>query len=230
MLCAWLWGKKNFEKWVKSKQLRLKTNCVNKNQLKSYLIKAGFDANEWGSSIKTHIGKKDFFFWDFIDGNWVAIFSKYDSQEMIQNFINTIESKNGVKIFENGSSEQKIPAHIEQYPTNFKDKDLLIKTLEDYGIKPIVNNNGEIIADVSGTHFRFQRSDSEPYTVELESSTDLKDVFTQLTLIDEDYMHNVQSLTYENLKKNLEGRKNLYIENEEVLEDNSIVITVNIQD
>lgn len=222
-------GKKNFEKWVRSKQLRIKTNCSDKQELVKYIIKAGYDANDWGSSIKTHIAKKDFFFWDFIDGRWVAIFSKSDSQEKIQNLIKKMEAANDTKIFTQEKETDKEPVEIQQFPTNFQDKELLIKTLTDYGINPHVNGD-RISFKVSGANIDFYRTGSEPYIVELTDSENLQEIYSHLSLLDDDYKLNVQSLTYDNLMRNLEDHDDLYIESEDVLDDDSIVISVVVQD
>lgn len=222
-------GKKNFEKWVKSKQVRIKTNCTDKQELIKYIITAGYDANNWGSSIKTHMGKKDFFFWDFIDGRWVAIFSKSDSQEKIQNLIKKMEAANKTKIFTQEKETIKEPVKIHQFPTNFQDKDLLIKTLTDYGINTHVNGD-RISFQVSGANIDFYRTGTEPYTVELRDTENLQDIYSHLSLLDDDYIKNVQSLTYDNLMHNLEDRDDLYIESEDILDDDSIVISVVIQD
>ena len=63
--------------------------------------------------------------------------------------------------------------------------------------------------------------------VEIVNSGNVKEVFSQLSLLDDDYKNNVQAYTYENLKNNLIDN-DLEIENEEILEDDSIVITVNL--
>ena len=93
-------GEENFHKWIESMQLRIPTNVKNKQDLIKCIESGGYDAQNWGSSIKTHIdGEKNFFFWDNIEGMWYAIFSKRDSREMIESFINDLESKNGISIF-----------------------------------------------------------------------------------------------------------------------------------
>lgn len=88
-------GEKNFRKWIESKQLRVPTKITDKTKLIKSIEKAGYDAQEFGSSIKTHIdGEKEFFFWDIVDGNWCAIFHKEDSLEMIKKIMDEMEAKN----------------------------------------------------------------------------------------------------------------------------------------
>lgn len=223
-------GKENFNKWVESKQRRIETNITKKEDLRKYLIKAGYDANEWGSSIKTHIGKKDFFFWDLIDGKWVAIFSKSDSDAMIQKFIKKMESANNVNIFSSGLEKDIVkPIETLKYPTNFVDKKILIKTLKDYGINPTVNGE-EINFELSGVNIRMFRSGSEPYTVEINDNQLSKDIYDEISLIDDDYVHNVVDSTYIKLKKEIDNRNDLFFENVQIKDDNSILVTVGIQE
>ena len=223
-------GKENFNKWVESKQRRIETNVTKKEDLKRYLIKAGYDANEWGSSIKTHLGKKDFFFWDLIDGKWVAIFSKSDSDAMIQKFIKQMESANNTNIFSSGLEKDFVkPIETLKYPTNFLDKEILLKTLKDYGINPTVKGE-EINFELSGVKIRLFRSGSEPYTVELTDSELSKDIYNEISLLDDDYTREVVDSTYEKLKKEIDKRNDLFIENVKIEEDNSVLVTVGIQD
>ncbi|GAB6056535.1 hypothetical protein JCM15415_18510 [Methanobacterium movens] len=237
-------GEKNFNEWVESHQLRAPTKIENKKDLVSCLNKAGYDAQEWGSSIKTHIdGEKEFFFWNFIEGRWVAIFSKTDSNLMIKKFMDNLESQNHQEIFlnipeiERSSSlqssnadlfgiEEPISMPSFEYPTNFNDEELLMKTLKEYDLEPF-KENGDIICHIEDTCLKFNKIADEPFNVQIETRGNVKEMFDHLLILDEDYKLNVQSLTYEALKKNLADR-DLSIDSEEVLKDDSIMITLNI--
>lgn len=221
-------GEKKFNDWIRSMQIRMPTKISQKSDLTTCLVKAGYDAKNFGDAVKTHIGadKETFFFWEFENGKWVAVFSKQLPLIMINSFILNLENENNKKIFLNSDFKEEIE-QIHRSPTNFKDESLLIKTLEEYGARP-TKNNDEVMVNLGGTKLRFFRDLDEPYAVEIRNvSSDLEYVFNQLSLMDESYKQNVQSLTYENLKHNLE-EKNMQIENEEILNDNSIVLTVNL--
>ncbi len=223
-------GEENFQRWIESMQLRIPTKINDKKKLVKYVENAGYDAQFWGSSIKTHIdGEKNFFFWDIVEGYWCAIFSKQDSREMIKSFMDELETKNGVTIFSDIPQLKRTPPlKTYKYPTDFNDEELLMKTLMEYGTSPVKDGNGDIILSIEGNNLRFNKSGGEPYTVEIKTGGDIKQIFNDLSLIDDDYNRNVQTYTYENLKKNL-ADKDLNIESEDVLEDNSIVITLNIR-
>lgn len=223
-----LMGEENFNDWVRSLQIWVPTNCSDKNTLIKYIKKADYDAQEWGNSLKTHInGENEFFFWDYVDGKWVAIFSNSLSQSTIKNFIEKIEMENSKEIFLSSSDFSKDPFKIFEYPTNFNDHNLIIKTLKENGLDYEVELNGEIVLNLSGTNIIFYQNDDEPYTVKIVNPGNINQVFSQLSLLDDDYKNNVQADTYENLKKNLKDR-DLDIESEEILDDDSIVITVNL--
>lgn len=222
-------GEENFQRWIESMQLRIPTKIKENNKLVQYIEKSGYDAEYWGSSIKTHIdGEKNFFFWDKIDGTWCAIFSKEDSREMIKSFMDELETKNGVTIFSDTPQlKRTTPLKTYKYPTNFNDEELLMKTLMEYNTNPVKDGNGDIILNIAGNNLRFNKTGDDPYNVEIKTGGNIKQIFNDLTLIDDDYNRNVQTNTYENLKKNL-ADKDLNIASEEVLDDNSIVITINI--
>lgn len=221
-------GKNKFEEWVNSSQIKIKTNFKDDKDLVTTVRKAGFDAVKWGDSIKTHInGEKEFFFWDLIDGKWTAVFSKYDLKESITMFIKQIEITSGRKIFVSNFSEDRDIIKLKSYPTNFKDESILIKTLDDYGVNYSKQNNGDIACTIGNHSFKFKRNENSSYVIEMENEKDLKDIFLNLNNIDDDYKRNVQNKTYENLKTKVE-EKGYKIESEEIMEDNSIVITINI--
>ena len=138
-----------------------------------------------------------------------------------------MENENGKEIFLSSSDFAKDPFEVFEYATNFNDQELLIKTLKENEINYDLSLNGEITLNLSGTKIKFYQMINEPYMVEIVNSGNVKQVFSQLSLLDDDYKNNVQAYTYENLKNNLINH-DLEIENEEILEDDSIVITVNL--
>ena len=220
-------GKNKFEAWLESLQVKLPTNFENETDLVCTVKKAGYDAEKWGGSIKTHIkGEQNFFFWNLIDGKWVAVFSKSDSKDMIIAFIKELESKAGRKLFVVNEETKKIAViPTRTFPTNFRDSNILIRTLTDHGLNPEQQNSSEIVCNIGSATLRFRQEAGSPFSVEIERAQDMNAIFSQLFSVDEDYKRYVQSSTYEKLKKRA-IEKNLTIESEEVLEDNSIVLTL----
>ena len=113
-----------------------------------------------------------------------------------------------------------------QYKTVFKDEDLLIKTLEEHGVENIQSEDGKIYCSLEALKFEFEKNSEDVYVMNIthKENEDL-DIVNELG---EEYQSNVQEQSYMNIKKNLENQ-NMQIDSEEVLEDNSIMITVNLE-
>lgn len=78
---------------------------------------------------------KNVFFWELIDGKWVAIFSKSHEQGILDRFTSRIESVAGRKIFAELSVSSSLVSA--KFPTNFRDGELLIDALTDFGVQPL---------------------------------------------------------------------------------------------
>lgn len=224
-------GKERFDNWIESMELPKKTNFKSQRELISTVKQCGYDAEKWGSMIKTHIqGEKRFFFWEVRDGSWQAIFSKYDSQEMIENFMRTMEQRANRRIFidtvENSHTEIQAK---KVFPTNFHNMDLLKQVLQDNDMYVIKDEKGQIMCDLGNARLLFHQSHPESLiTVELVQAEDMQSIFRHLSLLDEDYKNYIQDQAYQNMKEKAE-EKGLTIEHEQILEDNSIVLTLSIQ-
>jgi hypothetical protein len=223
-------GKDQFHNWVDSIQVKVVTSFENEKDLIQTLLSAGYDAQKFGGSIKTHLnGEKQFIFWELIDGKWHAIFEKGNSESAIQKFMQDLEQHSQQKIFTGEYTPtvlEKEPAHI--FPTNFRDGNILTRTLKEFGVNPIQGNNGDISCTVQGTHLTFRQNGDSPFSVEIKNAPRLQDIYMYISDVDDEYKRCVQALVYEKLKQRA-AEKNLSVESEEVLEDNSIVITLNIQ-
>lgn len=113
----------------------------------------------------------------------------------------------------------------EPIPTRFNNKDLLLKTITEHGIEASCNENGVITANCTEGLLVY-RPDGEDgaYTVRVNEAFDVDILAEELNSIDIEYDANVQSYTYEHVIENLPD--NMSIEDEQVLEDDSILITI----
>ena len=223
-------GKENFENWVGSMQLKIPTAFENENDLTLTVRKAAYDADKWGGSIKTHIrGEAFFFFWENIDGVWTAVFSKNDPQDQIKDFIRDLEKKSGRQIFQRKNESRNIATlPTKTFPTNFRDPELLKKALTDYGLSTREIGEKTIQAQAGECLLTFQQVDQGSlFNVAIKNAPDVRQMYEHLNEINEGYCHHVQSKTYETLTKKI-AERGLTVEHEEVLDDNSIVITLNI--
>jgi hypothetical protein len=219
-------GKENFEKWVKAQQVRVPSTFTTELELTSTIKKAGYDAVKFGSSIKTHFdGEKSFFFWEIVDGKWVAIFSKHQEQGVLDRFIANVESVAGRQIFgELPATTAEVSA---QFPTNFRDGDLLMKALTEFGAQPMQRTNGSILCKIENTALLFTQIGGSPYMVEVKNGPSLEQVYRYMSDIDDDYKRCVQTAVYEKVKTRA-AERGMAIESEEVLPDKTILITLRV--
>ena len=112
--------------------------------------------------------------------------------------------------------------------TPFMDKNILLKTLEEHGVKNIKDEFNKIQGEYDSYSFSFEKNEiDKPYYLTIKYLE--KDNFEEkINDLNSEYALNVQEDAYlgivEKLKEN-----NLEIEEEEVLDDNTIVLTVNLE-
>lgn len=228
-------GKEKFNNWIQSMEIPQKTTFKSERDLITTVKQCGYDAQKWGGSIKTHMrGEKEFFFWEVRDGAWQAIFSKYDNMDLVKHFMQTLEQRSGRNIFvelEQAVVQAPIPQQMVKqiFPTNFRDFDLLKKVLEDNEFNPVELKSGQLSCDIGNAKLNFNQDIPDSIiTVELSKTMELQSVFRQLSLVDEDYKSYLQERAYQDVLTKAEER-GLTVEQEQILPDNSIVLTLNIQ-
>jgi hypothetical protein len=221
-------GKDNFENWVKAQQVRVPSSFKTELELARAVKRAGYDAVKFGASIKTHIdGENTFFFWEFVDGKWIAIFSKrYYGQPILNKFMSSVESAAGFKIF--GELANTAAEISTQFPTNFRDGAMLIDALKEFGAHPTKRSDGSITCKIKHSELLFTQLGDSPFMVEVKNSPNLEQVYRYMSDIDDDYKRCVQTAVYEKVKVRA-AERDLVIEGEEVLPDKTILITLRVQ-
>lgn len=228
-------GKERFNNWIHSMEIPKETTFKSERDLITTVKQCGYDAQKWGGSVKTHIrGEKEFFFWEVRDGAWHAIFSKYDNMELVKHFMKTLEERSGRNIFtEFERVLEQVPIAqqpVKQiFPTNFRDYDLLKKVLQDNDMNPVELTSGQLTCDLGNAKLNFHQDlPDSVITVELSQTSEMQSTFRQLSLLDEDYKSYLQERAYQDVLVKAE-EKGLTVEQEQILSDNSIVLTLNIQ-
>ncbi len=113
------------------------------------------------------------------------------------------------------------------FDTNIMDKALLIKTLEEHGATNIQDINDNIICDCEAFHLEFTKQENLPYKIKITYNNAYNlDEFVDN--IGNEYTSNAQEASYNKIKERLE-EQNLEIEQEEIYDDNTIVLTVNLE-
>lgn len=115
----------------------------------------------------------------------------------------------------------------EPIETVFTDCSLLKETLLSHGCAVDVVSENEIIVQTECGNLRYLRSDvSSPFGLLFDEITDPDALFDNLKSFEIDYGRNVQAYTYNHIKDNLSD--NMSISDEVVLDDDSLLLTINI--
>lgn len=114
------------------------------------------------------------------------------------------------------------------FPTPFKDEDLLMKTLKERDAADIKKDEFNKITCRSGKYyFTFERkNEKEPFYITV-SCTNYDNPENQISSLKDEYTLNVQEKAYMDIVEKL-NENNLEIEEETVSNDNTIVLTINL--
>ncbi|MBY0402800.1 MAG: hypothetical protein K2X66_02800 [Cyanobacteria bacterium] len=233
-------GKEQFEQWQESQQIEVPTHFTHQQDLLTVLKQSGWDATPIGQSFKSHLQPSNsplvksgapFLMWEFRERSWVALYSKKD-EALIAGFQQALEKASGQSIFKTPPSALLDTPNIQTFPTLFTDKALLMETLNTFGAHPIIQQGPPLIIScvIQQTQLNFtQTSPNEAFSLTIPHAPDLRSLYPTLKQLDALYGNQVQKMVYHTLKNNIEAQ-HLHLENEEVLEDNSIRITLTIND
>ncbi len=222
-------GDKKYEEWKNSNLVKYETNFKDANDLQRAVKSAKFDAIPWGQGYKTHITPDFWFRWSLEGGRWYAVFSKYADTEAVRTFFKTLQRNANRQILTVEPQTQTIkPVEEKDIPTIYEDADLLKETLQQYEAKNFVALDGENFqCEVSGILLKFTRGQNdEPFNLHISENQE-RDTFQFMQQLDESYCGNVQEKVYMNVKQRLE-ETDMKIESEEILDDNSIVLTISV--
>ena len=114
------------------------------------------------------------------------------------------------------------------FETPFVDKNILLKTLEEHGFSNIQETEGKITAEYQNYSVQFEKeSEEKPYNLLIRYAIE-DDVYGKMRDLNEEYSMNVQEESYISIIEKLKNN-NMELESEEVLDDNTIVLTVNLE-
>ena len=115
------------------------------------------------------------------------------------------------------------------FETAFVNKELLIKTLEEHGVSNLKENEyGKITARTGNYELSFERMEADkPYFLMIKY-LDTESAEQKLNDLSSEYALNVQEESYRSITEKLK-ENNMEIENEEVYDDNTIVLTINLE-
>lgn len=156
-----------------------------------------------------------------IDNSIAAKKLQEQNKELHEKLKQSIEENDGCV------NEGLLKELCKEYKTVFMDKDVLKKTLEEHGLNMNKADENYLEGLIENFTVTFSRENtSEPYTMKIFCNQEFTDT-TMVNDLNTEYAMNVQEETYIKLKERLEQKK-MEIESEEVLEDDSIMITINL--
>lgn len=117
--------------------------------------------------------------------------------------------------------------NIKEFKTQFNDKEVLLKTLNQYCL-PIEILEDNIKTSVEGYDLLFTKT-KECYILKVltDDKKRLNELYIKLKEFDKEYKKNVQGKVYENLIRKIDKTDMKVIE-EDYLEDNSVLITLSV--
>ena len=114
------------------------------------------------------------------------------------------------------------------YTTNYTDKGTLLNTLYEHGAEEIQENGEEVSCKLFGMEMIYYKKDgSSGYTLDVTQVSDKAECEDLINDLNDEYGLNIQEMTYNKIKERL-AQENMRLESETVLEDNSIVLTIDV--
>ena len=113
------------------------------------------------------------------------------------------------------------------FETTIMNKEVLMKTLEEHGAVNIIEKGEKIECDCEAFHIAFNKKSNNPYSMTITYNQEYK-LKEFVEDIGNEYTLNAQEISYNQIKQRLE-EKQLEIEEEEIYDDNTIVLTVNLE-
>ena len=164
----------------------------------------------------------------------VAVFKTVGAGQCLINAIKEgVTSSEDMNISFDDNAMKKL--YSKEFETAIVDKDTLVKTLQEHGIPHLYEQGENVIAEIDDLKLEFKKQEKEPYSLKISCSSPnkIKGTFekavNELTSnLQEEYTANVQEISYNKIKERL-AKKNLSIDSEEILEDDSIVLTINLE-
>ncbi|MDR1565439.1 MAG: hypothetical protein LBS74_10830 [Oscillospiraceae bacterium] len=119
-------------------------------------------------------------------------------------------------------------AELPSIETIFNSTELLEKTLREHGLQVVVLSEKELLCQVGNIRLEYKREAlASPFFVSVKGIDDIEAFLRELECFDREYLNNTQSYTYNKLVESLKD-SDMQIAEEALLEDNSILLTIDI--
>lgn len=112
--------------------------------------------------------------------------------------------------------------------TNYLDKDTLIKTLTEHEAVNLQADDFNVSCEIYGMRMLFSKDYAQgPYNLQISQVTDEAKCNQLLKDLEDEYNLNIQDITYHRIMEQIKNQ-NLTLESEEVDDDNSIILTIDL--
>lgn len=205
--------------------LKIRTN-IKPEELKAFLYQANYLFYEGNG--QTPLKNSDAVLnWVLKDGYYTAEFSGSNNSaitkeaEIIFRKLNRISGRDLRYI-------NDVSTMVYTYSTNYTDKGILLNTLVEHGAEELVENGDEISCKLFGMEMVYSKKNgSNGYTLDITQVTDKASCEDVISDLNEEYGLNIQEMTYNKIKERLDS-ENMRLESEAVMDDNSIVLTIEV--
>ena len=211
----------------KIKEIRVKTN-IKRDEIKQLLKKAGYIYYEGNGYTPLGSGATSLN-WVFEDDGYCYAVFNGGNQNAIMSDMGKLFPKVNVAA---GRDIRRISSNNTQvtytYSTNYTDKGVLYNVLVEHGAQDIEENGENISCTLYGMIMYYIKDpDTNGYNLEITQVADLSECEDTIKDLNDEYGMNMQEITYNKIKERLE-KENLRLESEEILDDNSIVLTIEV--
>ena len=207
------------------KNLKIKTN-IKPNELRNLLKKSNYLL--YVENMQTPLKNSNATLnWVLKDGYYTAEFSG-NNNAAITKEAEIIFRKMNIAAGRDLRSINEISTTVYTYSTNYTDKGILLNTLTEHGAEEICENGEDITCKLFGMEMVYYKKEkSEGYTLDITQISNISECQDLINDLNEEYGLNIQEMTYNKIKERL-NQENLRLESETVMEDNSIVLTIDI--
>ena len=205
--------------------VEIKTNITHE-EIKSLLNNFGYDFNEITNQTPLKMSS-NIIEWSLKDNYYTAKLRNISSSHLkgeVEHLFAAMNKKAGrdLRITDNKSELTYT------YKTNYTDKGVLLNTLTEHGAKKISETDDKISCELFGMQMSYTKdADNQAYNLVIERVTDKSECEGLISDLNDEYGLNIQEITYKKILDRIES-ENLHLEKEEVLEDNSILLTIEV--
>ena len=164
--------------------------------------------------------------WVLEDGYYVAEFSG-PNVSAIKNEAEEIFRKMNIAAHRDLRNINEQNAVTYTYQTNYTDKGILINTLLEHGASGLAEEGDIVSCNLFGMDMVYTKNNSGAYSLDIKRVTDADSCMNTINDLNNEYGLNIQEMTYNKIKERLD-KENMRLEDESVLEDNSIVLTIDV--